>query len=69
MKYRDTDIKLLTNKQLVDAEFDLNIMHQNRNDKLANKRERHKSFNFDHSNPVFEQLKTEIASEIKARGI
>lgn len=63
------NLKELTNDQLVEKTKTLSDMILFRNDRLNEKRERHKKLNFDCSNPAFEQLKSEVEKELKDRGL
>lgn len=66
MKWRDTEIKDMTDQQLIDAGFELADMEAKREAKLTKVKPRHENFKFE-INPAFLQLQTEVNQEIDKR--
>ena len=68
MKFKEKDIKDLSNSELIDASWDLHSMQLSYDHKLTKARDRHKNFEFK-INPAFTQLQNEVITELKTRGI
>ena len=68
MRFKEKDIKDLSNTELIDASWDLHSMQLTYDHKLTKIKDRHKNFKFE-INPAFIQLQHEIIAELKTRGI
>ena len=66
MKWRDTEIKDMTDQQLIDAASEIADMEAKRETKLKKVQPRHANFEFK-INPAFLQLQTEVNQEIDKR--
>lgn len=67
-KWQNKDIDKLTDNELVSANGAISEVENLHNDRIAQKRERHKNVVFGR-NPAFEQLKIEITNELTKRGL
>lgn len=71
MKWKEKEIKDLTNQELIDASFELNKIQNNYKTKISHPKfeEKFKNQPIPEPNPAFIQLQTEINEELEKRNL
>ena len=67
MKYKGKPVEDMTDQELSDTSYDLQWLLGTRENRLLDRKERHKKIKFDNINPAFIEIQKAIDTEVKLR--